>query len=137
MKVMRRNAETITIPDTRYNIYCPKMLNGLCGICAVNLAQAFQCAGYPAEPVIGTYLYRAKYFEPRHYIHCWVELNGKVYDITATQFGEAKIVIAESEDPYFRQRVADCWEGWSDAQTPQPWHREILFRGIEKCLQKN
>jgi hypothetical protein len=62
-------------------------LDDLCGLCAIashKLVKALHRAGFKQATLIqGTY---------RSATHCWVRLEDRIYDITATQFGKNKLV---------------------------------------------
>ena len=57
----------------------PRDLCGMCAIASFTLATALAREGVIAYPVVGSV---------HGYSHCWVEAEGKVFDITATQFAE-------------------------------------------------
>ena len=96
-------------------------LDGWCGICSAALASAFIEMGRRAEIVIGTYWGEG---------HCWVEVDGLYYDITASQFGEPPIFISHQDDEYDQwfpeerisvindETLAEYFAGWSEEQRP-------------------
>ena len=65
---------------------------GYCAIASYRLAQRLQALGYPAKFVKGKY---------DCYNHCWVELEDKILDITATQFA--------IDNPLHVTFVDDCY----------------------------
>jgi hypothetical protein len=70
-KAIRKEAEQLFGTD----------LLGKCGICSYAVAEAFRKFGYKAEVKHGSFLHK-------YYGHCWVESDGEIYDITATQFSK-------------------------------------------------
>jgi hypothetical protein len=107
-------------------------LGGTCAIASFTLARILCREGIPAFPVVG-YCYGGG--------HCWVEVCGKVVDITATQFKEYEdkpylaFGIAEKEYNHYlttemmnaesTHRLAD----WPDYQRP---HEHLIVKLVEE-----
>ena len=65
--------------------YWDSTLGGLCGVASDLLVRELRAHGISSTLVFGEFL-----FSDRRYggSHCWVECDGYIIDITATQFGE-------------------------------------------------
>ena len=77
--------------------------------------------------------------------HCWVELNGKRFDVTATQFGNyPKILVGTKRSKHVKMHIkkfpeADSvsykrysyWEDWHMGPTPE------IIKDIFKIMRKN
>ena len=57
-------------------------MRGLCAICSATLVRVLRKRGYHAK------IFWGRFGDQGH--HCWVEYDGWVYDITASQFREIK-----------------------------------------------
>lgn len=64
----------------------PSDMCGLCAIAAIELALRFRKYGYKSARAVWGYI------EGEWGDHCWVELDGEIFDVTATQFGDPEIV---------------------------------------------
>ncbi len=82
-KVMIAHAETVGYRSD---------LGGMCAVASFTLSRMLCREGIPAYPVVGYCCGEG---------HCWVEVNGKVVDITATQFREYE------DKPYLTFSLAD------------------------------
>lgn len=58
-------------------------LNGKCAICSWAIADIFRQFGYNAQVKHGLFVHES-------YGHCWVESDGEIYDVTATQFSRRR-----------------------------------------------
>jgi hypothetical protein len=118
-----------------------KTLRGLCGIASYALYQALIKEGFRPE-------FKMADLPTTIGKHCWVELNGKVIDVTATQFGvpdrvfitrptnRALTYFYESRSPfsYRDMRVVEnwkvnllLWEPWSPcSESGKPVYEKIL-----------
>ncbi len=76
-------------------------LEDYCAICSMALLTAFKKAGFSGKLVFG------KFHTPdrdiKYYWHVWVETDGEIYDISATQFGTdyPPIFITRKNDPRY------------------------------------
>ena len=83
-----------------------KQLAGICSACSLALAVALQSEGIQAEIVSGSYggQYSGSF-------HVWVEVDGTIIDVTATQFRKnlRSVTLRKSGHPmYFeRERTGD------------------------------
>jgi hypothetical protein len=82
--------------ETECNDEWSSDLCGLCGIASAELTTRLQSAGYPAKFILG-------------FGHCWVKLDNKYIDVTATQFFtvEDEVVICNVSKPrkYLHSRI--------------------------------
>jgi len=105
-------------------------LSGMCAIASVALTKTFHEHGFKdavfieGEYIEGKFVHRVK-----NYLyglgHCWVELNDKIYDITATQFNNIKkeiLVVEASNKRYINRTKRDVYRhrfhGWPVDQKP-------------------
>jgi ferredoxin len=113
----------------------PDNLGGACAIASTVLQKVLRQRGYDAEFVCS---------EGKHCHHCWVEVQGEVVDITATQFGqdypEVHVVPPNCGDPIYRgYRDTEFFRGkkalervnleWDLHQTPRRhshWIDEVV-----------
>jgi hypothetical protein len=75
----------------------PDDMCGLCAIAAIELALRFRKYGYKNARAVWGYL------DGEWGDHCWVELDGEIFDVTATQFGAPEIV------GFLRMRPSITW----------------------------
>jgi hypothetical protein len=100
---------------------CPKNLCGLCAVAAGHLHRALQREGYKSRIAMNNG-------------HCFILLEDYVVDVTATQFGEAKVFIKKlttvlqsfngshwlvcaTFDTRRQARKAQIYDGWPAEQT--------------------
>lgn len=98
-------------------------LTGLCGISSFILKKAFEKYGYKANLVYGNFYQQGG--------HAWIECDGFIWDITATQFGEKeKVLITHLYDEryiYAEPMNVTDFRYWSNCQKPTlSLVREIL-----------
>ena len=93
----------------------------LAGACALGSTMLFillRAIGLRPAFVVGVYL------DERHRsTHAWLELDGEIVDVTATQFGHRPFFTTESEDdryePIYRGgRALDAVMRWRPGQSP-------------------
>lgn len=99
-------------------------LSCLCAVASKALQNELVEAGYNTKLVYGNAFGDT---------HCWVELDGKIYDITATQFGvEEKVYVTDVNDEDYEKEkeVKDLrfFSGWPIEQKP-------LKRTINQLLE--
>jgi hypothetical protein len=88
----------------------PKELMGLCAIASFTLCTELEKAGIEAEVYEGKY---DTWFE-----HCWVVVDDKIVDITATQFGTKRRVSVrkDTSEWYEGSSCTECelrdWVSW-------------------------
>lgn len=92
-------------------------LGGYCAVASRVLASAFLHKGWPAEVVANE-------------DHAWVESGGKIFDVTATQFGGPKIAIIPNNQRKqfwftYEPDEEDCEWIWEE-----PEH-ELVNQGLE------
>ena len=66
-------------------------LSGYCGVASAVLVHVFRKGGFRATYVNGMYGATGNYMKNRY--HTWVESNGFIWDVTATQFGRRERVL--------------------------------------------
>lgn len=84
-------------------------LTGGCGIGAVVLVRILRRAGLRPELILGT-------FERNP--HAWVEVDGEIVDVTATQFGKLPAVLIEEKDD---DRYNALWSGREARRALRRW----------------
>jgi hypothetical protein len=100
-------------------------LCGACAICSVALCKSLKKFGYKPDLVNGMY--------EGYACHCWVELDGKIYDITATQFGlKDKVFITDVDDFNYLEKeyinnVEEFFKKWVGEQKPYKYRIEKLL----------
>ena len=100
-------------------------LCGACAICSVALCKSLKRFGYKADLVHGMYQGYA--------CHCWVELDGKIYDMTATQFGIIeKVFITDIDDFDYLEKdyisnIDSFFKQWVRTQKPYKYRIDKLF----------
>lgn len=93
---------------------------GACAIASTTLTRILKRCGLPATFVLG------RFYTPagQHSSHAWVEVDGVIVDVTATQFGKLPAVLFTKAcdpryDPYWRGRGAlRIANGWGKDQAP-------------------
>jgi len=111
-----------------------------CGACAISawvLYKTLQRFGYKPTFVIGTFDSGNKL---KRNEHAFVLLNGKVIDITATQFGLKPVVIEDLKgskwDIWATGRSAkEVLRAWPREQDPF-WWRHKLQKICDRCVEK-
>ena len=102
-------------------------LEGACAIGSATLARVLRRCGMPARLVIGAF-YKGDEFVS---FHAWVEVDDRIVDVTATQFGRlpAVLVTDTSDDRYHpsaKGRAAVHGANtWSGNQAPKRHQRDI------------
>jgi hypothetical protein len=103
---------------------------GACAIGSVKLTEVLKREGFKNAKAIVGYADKSKY----GMAHCWVELNGKIIDITATQFNLPKVFIRKKKNalrrfPYTDYKYREVIQNsklesqfghWSAEQQPLP-----------------
>jgi hypothetical protein len=81
--------------------YKKTTLEDYCAICSMALLTAFQKAGFSAKLVFGKFQTPDR--DIKLYYHVWVESDGEIYDITATQFGQdyPPVYVTRLSDPLY------------------------------------
>lgn len=78
-------------------------LKGMCAICTIALGEAFKARGWPCRAYYGTVFLPG---EAKGRMHCWLEDEDCIYDLTATQFGAdyPAVLIVPATDERYRVR---------------------------------
>jgi hypothetical protein len=136
IKVLARKARKFTeqFAKEHPDIGNPSDLNCYCAIGSWILFSLAEREGYSPKFVEGTYLFsNLRLMDELN--HCWVEVDGIVCDITATQFGfSRKIMIRRRNNlKHFRavnkycadNMASDFLKDWGD-QNPELYRAELL-----------
>jgi len=83
----------------------------MCAIASSALTKAFHKAGYKKATLIeGEFDWGG---------HCWVELDGEIWDITATQFGiDNEVHRTSIDDEDYHDRIKVDFKEWPPEQKP-------------------
>lgn len=84
-QVREKAVENLT---TMYHF--PSDLGGACGICSFALKESIKKHYSDAKPIVKSGYFNAPV---RERDHCWLEVDGLIIDITATQFGNYEPII--------------------------------------------
>lgn len=100
-------------------------LAGLCAIASFALKKELEKNGYEAQLIRGG-------FQDAWGGHCWVECEGEIIDITATQFQIAeKVLIVPADDPRYEDKVIvktrNSFRNWPLVQKPLDTHVSKLL----------
>jgi hypothetical protein len=90
--IVRKRAEEYA---ERTEGFDPKTLDSMCAIASYALVKALHKHGYKSAKLV--------VFEDENEGHCWVEYNGYVYDVTATQFDMRRpgvFIVRTTHDEY-------------------------------------
>lgn len=102
-------------------------LEGACAIGSATLARILRRCGLPATFVLGRFYCPSGAYSS----HAWVEVDGAIVDVTATQFGRLPAVLVakvgdQRYDPYWRGNGAvGIANGWGKYQAPKRHRRDI------------
>lgn len=107
---------------------------GACAIGSMILYKILRAIGLPATFVVGCYsrgIHRSS--------HAWLELDGEIIDVTATQFGyRTAVLFTDAEDDHYEQ----CKRGplairivntWSKGQAPSE-HSDFIDAAVSVAL---
>jgi hypothetical protein len=124
------------VRDAAVKEYHSNDLDLKCGICSVVIAELFLAFGYPVKICYG------KFHRPGiswGLGHCWVESQGRIYDVTATQFGDFDAVLIKRKrglekmyvpetilDPKDKEKLRDFFNDWPSDQRPTRRVVELL-----------
>ena len=137
IKILARKARKITEQFAEQHPFIgePEDLGCYCAIGSWILFQLARKEGYDPEFIEGTYLFPKPSDELNH---CWVELDGTAYDITATQFGfSRKVMIRRANNR--KQFVAVNKYKNMDGSTLKDWHDQSPGRymtEIQEMIQE-
>lgn len=115
-KEVRNNAVSV-LTKPKYGFR--EDLHGACGICSMALKESIEKIIPEAKPIVVHGLFRKINW------HCWVEINGSIIDVTATQFGvKEKVLITESQDERYNPNVLvhnfEHFHDWQQPYKPTP-----------------
>ena len=120
------------------NIGDPKDLGCYCAISSYFLRYFARLHGYNLKMVEGAAFERR---DIRFTNHCWLEYNGKVIDITATQFGcrkKVNVVPSGHIDYYVIRRSTETMFGkWPAEQSPITFRNELKKRARRLANELN
>ncbi len=139
IKTIARKARKITEQFDEQHPFIgePKGLGCYCAIGSWILFQLARKEGYAPEFIEGTYL--PETFHKDELNHCWIELDGIAYDITATQFGfSRKVMIRRASNR--KQFVAVNKYKNINGFTLKDWNEQSPGRymtEIQEMLQEN
>ncbi len=105
--------------------YCDNLM-GLCALGSVALHFAFMKAGHSSKVIWGMH--------PNHGCHCFVESNGIIWDITATQFR-----FCPPDKRVFVTKVSDTtYQGWytNKFRDPRPGIRTRIHHALPMKLKQ-
>lgn len=90
-----------------------------CALGTIALASAFGACGIPWEMVQGCFVLNHR----RGRMHAWLESDGEIFDITATQFDKTlpRILIAKAGDKRYR-----AMDRYADLSHPAVQHGDAL-----------
>lgn len=105
----------------------PHLLDGLCAIASMALMRSFHSwEYYDAETVLGFYTGKT---------HCWTPLCGRIYDVTATQFGTTVKVVdcLDTNSRYEKHKIItssrNMPRSWPQSQKPlKPIVDRLVFK---------
>lgn len=111
----------------------PANMKGMCAICTIALAEAFESRGWECRAYYGLFFRPGD--KPRK--HCWLEAGDLIYDLTATQFGDEypAVFIVAADDPRYAVREwqvdlnGDYWKYAPEHQRPTKEWIAVLTRG--------
>lgn len=93
-------------------------LQCMCAIVSTALSEAFFRAGYFDAIVVQGY-YKSKSWVHGD-DHCWVQCDKEIWDLTASQFGDKKIVITDVGDARYINGKSSSLDDWPEDQQPTP-----------------
>lgn len=124
---IRKKAEMYASSLKYSNNVNPNTLGGLCAIASIALKKELKAAGYPAMVVRGLHKKGCGG-------HCWVECEGEILDVTATQYqidAEPVLVTSSSDGNYVRvwhNPPAKEFLSWPKEQIPTYYHVNRLLK---------
>lgn len=139
-KVLRKTFESFHEEEDGEFCVWADDLECYCGIASWYLSILFKRYGYNADVIFGQFALKTflgNWLFDEDICHCWVMSDGKIYDITATQFGLPKVVIASKRsnkwDRYLAvrryTRTSDFKEmDWGEERPTKKNGRIILSR---------
>lgn len=101
-------------------------LTGACAIGSAMLARLLRRVGYRATFVVGVYESGTK-----SSTHAWVELDGEIVDVTATQFGRhhPAVLLTDADD----ERYTESHRGRGALVETNRWGRSSTAREQAPC----
>jgi hypothetical protein len=77
------------------------LLKGACSVASYALFLKLRQMDFQPTLVVG------KYFTDPKNGHAWVEHEGRIFDLTHSQYGKPKINITSVDDPFYQRRITN------------------------------
>jgi len=116
---IRKKAYNFAMSDAskEYDFHHEDNLSCMCAVASYALYKDLLKKGYNSDTV----KFVEGDFEDEYCGHCWIEIEGFIVDVTATQFGiENEIYITKigKDRRYIKERETDLMPNWHMKQTP-------------------